>query len=123
MRSVVVKGFTSRGIVIKRDPFSRPIVCSRLDEDEAVRIANDAEYGLSPAPLWKDLAMGLRLAKRTDGGAAHAVARSWGVKSSGFGRSGSARLRSERKRIRSLRIRCLSFFPQSMQLVELFETP
>lgn len=64
-------------------------------EDEAVELANDTEYGLSSALFTRDLAKGLRIAKRIDSGAVHINAMSvhdepllphGGVKMSGFGR-------------------------------------
>jgi aldehyde dehydrogenase (NAD+) len=41
------------------------------DEDEAIRIANDTEYGLTGAVFTKDLYRGLKLAKRVDTGMFH----------------------------------------------------
>ncbi|KAH7152685.1 Aldehyde/histidinol dehydrogenase [Dactylonectria macrodidyma] len=64
-------------------------------EDEALKIANDTEYGLSAAIFSKDLRRALRLAKRIETGAVHinrmsvhdeAVLPHGGAKSSGFGR-------------------------------------
>ncbi|KAK7417107.1 hypothetical protein QQZ08_011766 [Neonectria magnoliae] len=64
-------------------------------EEEALRIANDTEYGLSSAIFSRDLRKALRLARRIETGAVHinkmsvhdeAVLPHGGAKSSGFGR-------------------------------------
>lgn len=64
-------------------------------EDEALKIANDTEYGLAGAIFTQDLAAGLRLAKRYTTGAVHinsmtihdeAALPHGGAKKSGFGR-------------------------------------
>ena len=64
-------------------------------EDEALRIANDTEYGLSSAVFSRDLRKALRLARRIETGAVHinrmsvhdeSVLPHGGAKSSGFGR-------------------------------------
>ncbi|KAH7124933.1 aldehyde dehydrogenase domain-containing protein [Dactylonectria estremocensis] len=64
-------------------------------EEEALRIANDTEYGLSSSVFSKDLRRALRLARRIETGAVHinrtsvqdeAVLPHGGAKSSGFGR-------------------------------------
>ncbi|KAH7141467.1 Aldehyde/histidinol dehydrogenase [Dactylonectria estremocensis] len=64
-------------------------------EEEALKIANDTEYGLSAAVFSKDLRRALRLAKKIETGAVHinrmsvhdeAVLPHGGAKSSGFGR-------------------------------------
>lgn len=73
-----------------------PIVRAK-DEDEAVRIANDTEYGLSAAVYTKDIARGLRIARRIESGICHingptiqdeAQVPFGGVKASGIGRFG-----------------------------------
>jgi benzaldehyde dehydrogenase (NAD) len=73
-----------------------PIVRAK-DEDEAVRIANDTEYGLSAAVYTRDIARGLRLARRIESGICHingptiqdeAQVPFGGVKASGMGRFG-----------------------------------
>jgi acyl-CoA reductase-like NAD-dependent aldehyde dehydrogenase len=65
------------------------------DEEDAIRVANDNEYGLSSAVFTKDLAKALRLARRIESGAVHINAMTvhdesalphGGVKNSGFGR-------------------------------------
>jgi acyl-CoA reductase-like NAD-dependent aldehyde dehydrogenase len=67
--------------------------------DEAVRIANDSEYGLSAAVFGRDIARALDVAKRIESGICHingptvhdeAQMPFGGVKSSGYGRFGGA---------------------------------
>jgi len=67
------------------------------DEEEAIRIANDTEYGLSSAVFTRDTARGLRVAKRLRTGMCHingptvhdeAQMPFGGVKDSGYGRFG-----------------------------------
>jgi benzaldehyde dehydrogenase (NAD) len=71
---------------------------TRVDSaDEAVRVANDSEYGLSAAVFTRDLARGIDIAKRIESGICHingptvhdeAQMPFGGVKSSGYGRFG-----------------------------------
>jgi succinate-semialdehyde dehydrogenase/glutarate-semialdehyde dehydrogenase len=66
------------------------------DEDEAVRIANDTEYGLVSYAFTRDLKRGMRLIERLDTGmtglntglVSNAAAPFGGVKQSGLGREG-----------------------------------
>jgi acyl-CoA reductase-like NAD-dependent aldehyde dehydrogenase len=69
------------------------------DDDEAVRVANDSEYGLSAALFTKDIAKGLTLAARIQSGICHingatvhdeAQMPFGGVKASGYGRFGGS---------------------------------
>ncbi|KAI9742333.1 MAG: hypothetical protein M1818_003866 [Claussenomyces sp. TS43310] len=70
-------------------------------EDEALRVANDTEYGLTAAVFTEDLRRGLRFAKGIEAGAVHINAMSvhdetnlphGGMKNSGYGRFGSVGL-------------------------------
>jgi succinate-semialdehyde dehydrogenase/glutarate-semialdehyde dehydrogenase len=66
------------------------------DEDEAIRLANDTEYGLVSYAYTQDLKRGLRLIERLDTGmtglntglVSNAAAPFGGVKQSGLGREG-----------------------------------
>lgn len=69
------------------------------DDDEAVRIANDSEYGLSSAVFSRDIARALRIAARIDCGMCHingatvhdeAQMPFGGTKGSGYGRFGGS---------------------------------
>ena len=66
-------------------------------EEEAIRVANDSEYGLSAAIFTRDIARGLRVAKRIQSGICHINGPTvhdeppmpfGGVKGSGIGRFG-----------------------------------
>jgi len=66
-------------------------------DDEAVRVANDTEYGLTSAVFTRDTARGLRIAKRIEAGMCHingptvhdeAQMPFGGMKASGYGRFG-----------------------------------
>jgi acyl-CoA reductase-like NAD-dependent aldehyde dehydrogenase len=76
-----------------------PVVCVvRVNgADEAVRVANDTEYGLSAAVFGRDIARAFEIAKRIDSGICHvngptvhdeAQMPFGGVKASGYGRFG-----------------------------------
>lgn len=67
-------------------------------DDEAIKLANDMEYGLAAAVLTEDLRRGLRIAKRIQSGAVHVNSMSvhdesalphGGHKKSGYGRFNS----------------------------------
>ncbi|MGQ8481205.1 aldehyde dehydrogenase family protein, partial [Klebsiella pneumoniae] len=67
------------------------------DEEEAIALANDTEYGLSAAVFTRDTARGLRVARRIRSGICHvngptvhdeAQMPFGGVKGSGYGRFG-----------------------------------
>ncbi len=66
-------------------------------EEEAIRVANDTEYGLSAAVFTRDIARGLRVAQRVESGICHingptvhdeAQMPFGGTKASGYGRFG-----------------------------------
>ena len=69
----------------------------RKDEADAIRIANDSEYGLSAAVFTKDSARGLRVARQIQSGICHVNGSTvhdeaqmpfGGVGASGYGRFG-----------------------------------
>src|SRR6478672_5752498 len=101
------KGNTPLGSLIGTDAAMRiygeesfgPVVCVvRVNgADEAVRVANDTEYGLSAAVFGRDIARAFEVAKRIDSGICHvngptvhdeAQMPFGGVKASGYGRFG-----------------------------------
>lgn len=74
-------------------------ISSFTTEDEAVKVANETEYGLHAAVFTKDLRRGLRIAKRLEVGACHINSMTvhdepalpmGGVKGSGWGRFNGA---------------------------------
>ena len=82
-----------------RDESFGPVVgiIRARDEEEAIALANDTEYGLSAAVFTKDTARGLRVARQIKSGICHvngptvhdeAQMPFGGVKSSGYGRFG-----------------------------------
>ncbi|QUC19950.1 uncharacterized protein UV8b_04191 [Ustilaginoidea virens] len=100
MRPIVVDGVTSDMDIYSTESFGPTV--SLIDvqsEEEAIRIANDTEYGLSAAVFTKDLRRGLRFAEELETGAVHINRMSvhdetalphGGVKSSGYGRFNSS---------------------------------
>ena len=82
-----------------RDESFGPVVgiVRARDEDQAIELANDTEYGLSAAVFTRDTARGLRVARRIQSGICHvngptvhdeAQMPFGGVKASGYGRFG-----------------------------------
>ncbi|KAJ6510825.1 Aldehyde/histidinol dehydrogenase [Mycena sanguinolenta] len=96
LRPIVVEGVTSEMALYRDESFGPSVsVMVVKDEDEAIAIANESEYGLNSAIFTRDLARGLRVAKRLECGNIHINAMSvhdeanlphGGVKSSGWGR-------------------------------------
>lgn len=83
--------------VMREETFGPIIPIMRVkDADEAIRLANDSEYGLSAAIMTKDLRRGEQLATRIESGDVHINTTHWmfgtptlpmgGVKNSGLGR-------------------------------------
>jgi succinate-semialdehyde dehydrogenase/glutarate-semialdehyde dehydrogenase len=85
--------------VMREETFGPIVPIMRVkDADEAIRLANDSEYGLSAAILTSDLKRGEQLATRIQSGDVHINTTHWifgtpglpmgGVKNSGMGRRG-----------------------------------
>jgi acyl-CoA reductase-like NAD-dependent aldehyde dehydrogenase len=98
MSATVIDGVNSSMRIYGEESFG-PVVCVvRVNgADEAVRVANDTEYGLSAAVFGRDIARALEVAKRIDSGICHvngptvhdeAQMPFGGVKASGYGRFG-----------------------------------
>jgi acyl-CoA reductase-like NAD-dependent aldehyde dehydrogenase len=94
----VLDGITP-AMELYRDESFGPVVgiIPVADEDEAIRVANDSEYGLSAAVFTRDVARGLRVARRIRSGICHvngptvhdeAQMPFGGVGGSGYGRFG-----------------------------------
>ncbi|UTW04093.1 aldehyde dehydrogenase [Amphritea atlantica] len=98
MQATLVDNVTSDMRLYSEESFGPLVAMIRVkDEDEAVRLANDSEYGLSAAVFSKDIARALAVAKRIESGICHINAPTvhdepqmpfGGVKSSGYGRFG-----------------------------------
>jgi acyl-CoA reductase-like NAD-dependent aldehyde dehydrogenase len=98
MQATLVDNVTSDMRLYSEESFGPMVAMIRVkDEDEAIRLANDSEYGLSAAVFSKDIARALAVAKRIESGICHINAPTvhdepqmpfGGVKSSGYGRFG-----------------------------------
>jgi benzaldehyde dehydrogenase (NAD) len=98
MPATVVDGVT-KGMNIYRDESFGPVVgvIHAQDEADAIRLANDSEYGLSAAVFTRDTARGLRVARQIRSGICHVNGPTvhdepqmpfGGVGASGYGRFG-----------------------------------
>jgi benzaldehyde dehydrogenase (NAD) len=98
MPGIVVDHVTPAMTLFREESFGPQVSITRVNSvDEAVRLANDSEYGLSAAVFTRDLALGIDIAKRIESGICHingptvhdeAQMPFGGVKSSGYGRFG-----------------------------------
>lgn len=98
MKGVVVDRVTPEMALFREESFGPQVSITRVKSaDEAVKLANDTEYGLSASIFSKDIARALELAKRIESGICHingptvhdeAQMPFGGVKSSGYGRFG-----------------------------------
>ena len=98
MPATVLSGVNAEMRVYHEESFGPIASVVRVqDEDEAVRVANDTDYGLTAAIFSQDIAKALRLAKRLETGICHingptvhdeAQMPFGGVKASGYGRFG-----------------------------------
>ncbi|KAJ7102781.1 Aldehyde/histidinol dehydrogenase [Mycena epipterygia] len=96
LRPLVVEGVTPEMSMYTDESFGPSVsLIVVASEDEAVAIANDSDYGLNNAVFTKDLARGLRVARRLECGAVHINSMSvhdeanlphGGAKGSGWGR-------------------------------------
>ncbi|KAI0596569.1 aldehyde dehydrogenase domain-containing protein [Biscogniauxia sp. FL1348] len=96
MRPMVVSKVTPEMDIYRQESFGPTVSIIEVEtEEEALRIANDTEYGLSSAVFTEDLRVGLRFAKGIETGAVHINSMSvhdesalphGGAKASGFGR-------------------------------------
>lgn len=96
MRPVAVEGVKAGMDLYHSESFGPTVSLIEVqDDEEAIKIANDTEYGLSSAVFTKDLARGLRLGRQLQFGAVHINSMTihdeptlphGGVKNSGWGR-------------------------------------
>ena len=99
MQPVIVDNVTPEMKLYAEESFGPVVTVQRVDSDEeAIRVANDSEYGLSAAVFSRDVSRALNVAKRIESGICHingptvhdeAQMRFGGVKNSGYGRFGS----------------------------------
>ncbi|KAK7744085.1 hypothetical protein SLS53_003603 [Cytospora paraplurivora] len=102
LRPVVVKGVTEDMEIYRHESFGPTVGLHVVDtEEEALRLANDTEYGLTSAVFTEDLRRGLRLARGIETGAVHINSMTihdesslphGGAKGSGYGRFNAAGL-------------------------------
>ncbi|MDR6820349.1 acyl-CoA reductase-like NAD-dependent aldehyde dehydrogenase [Neorhizobium sp. 2083] len=98
MPATVVDGVTRDMRLYSEESFGPVVAILRArDEDHAIELANDSEYGLSASVFTGDAARGLRVARRINSGICHvngptvhdeAQMPFGGVKGSGYGRFG-----------------------------------
>jgi len=99
MQPTIVDGITREMKLYAEESFGPVVTVIRADgDDDAVRLANDSEYGLSAAVFSRDVTRALAVARRIDSGICHingptvhdeAQMPFGGVKNSGYGRFGS----------------------------------
>jgi acyl-CoA reductase-like NAD-dependent aldehyde dehydrogenase len=102
MRPIVIQGVTKDMDLYYTESFGPTVSYIEFsDEEEALAIANDTEYGLSSSIFTQDLRTGLRMARQIESGAVHinnmtvhdeTALPHGGMKASGFGRFGSCGL-------------------------------
>lgn len=98
MPAHVIDGVTTDMAIFRDESFGPVVgVIRARDEEHAIALANDTEYGLSAAVFTRDTARGLRVARRIQSGICHvngptvhdeAQMPFGGVKGSGYGRFG-----------------------------------
>jgi acyl-CoA reductase-like NAD-dependent aldehyde dehydrogenase len=98
MKGIVVDRVTPDMALFREESFAPQVSITRVKSaEEAVKLANDTEYGLSASIFSRDIARALELAKRIETGICHingptvhdeAQMPFGGVKASGYGRFG-----------------------------------
>ncbi|MEH6437743.1 aldehyde dehydrogenase [Massilia sp. DD77] len=98
MQPAIVDGVTTDMLVYQEESFGPIVSVLRFDSDEeAIRLANDSEYGLSSAVFSRDIGRAMAVARRIESGICHingptvhdeAHMPFGGVKGSGYGRFG-----------------------------------
>jgi acyl-CoA reductase-like NAD-dependent aldehyde dehydrogenase len=98
MKGIVVDHVTPKMELFREESFGPQVSITRVKSaEEAVKLANDTEYGLSAAIFTRDIARGLELARQIESGICHingptvhdeAQMPFGGVKASGYGRFG-----------------------------------
>ncbi len=98
MQPAIVDQVTPEMLVVQEESFGPIVSVLRFDSDEeAIRLANDSEYGLSSAVFSRDIGRAMAVAQRIESGICHingptvhdeAQMPFGGVKGSGYGRFG-----------------------------------
>jgi len=98
MKGIVVDKVTPDMSLFREESFGPQVSITRVKSaEEAVKLANDTEYGLSASLFTRDIARGIELAKQIESGICHingptvhdeAQMPFGGVKASGYGRFG-----------------------------------
>jgi acyl-CoA reductase-like NAD-dependent aldehyde dehydrogenase len=98
MPPVIVDQVTSEMEIFRKESFGPCVSITRFHSvEQAIRLANDSQYGLSAAVFGRDIARALEVAKRIESGICHingptvhdeAQMPFGGVKASGYGRFG-----------------------------------
>ena len=99
MHPLIVNGITPEMKLYAQESFGPVVTMTTFDTvEEAIRLANDSEYGLSSAVFTQNVNTGIEIAKQIDSGLCHingptvhdeAQAPFGGTKNSGYGRFGS----------------------------------
>jgi acyl-CoA reductase-like NAD-dependent aldehyde dehydrogenase len=98
MPAHVIDKVTPEMSLFREESFGPVVAISRArDEEHAIELANDTEYGLSASVFTRDIARGLKVARRIQSGICHvngptvhdeAQMPFGGMKASGYGRFG-----------------------------------
>lgn len=98
MQATLVDNVTPEMRLYREESFGPMVAMIRArNEEDAIRLANDTEYGLSAAVFSRDIARAMHVAKRIESGICHINAPTvhdepqmpfGGVKASGYGRFG-----------------------------------
>ncbi len=121
VEATVVDHVTSDMRIYREESFGpvKPVVRVKGDE-EAIRVANDTEYGLSAAVFSRDVQRALGVAKRIESGICHINGPTvhdegqmpfGGVKASGYGRFGSKAVIAEFTDLRWITIEGPQHYP------------
>jgi vanillin dehydrogenase len=117
-RPTVLYGVTPEMRIYSEESFGPVVsVIPVADEDEAIRTANDTEYGLSAAVFSRDVPRALELAQRIESGICHINDATvhdepqmpfGGVKASGWGRFGGSQAVQEFSDLRWMTVQSLA---------------
>ena len=121
VEATIVDRVTPAMRIYKEESFGpvKPVIRVK-DDEEAIRVANDTEYGLSSAVFSRDVQRALRVAKRIESGICHINGPTvhdegqmpfGGVKASGYGRFGGKAVIAEFTDLRWITIEGPQHYP------------